>query len=189
MQLDLLEHTTTSSYPLQGSLTSVETGQTLTKKRVSKRKLTKFQKEEIKARKKSGEKARDLMEEFSISESTLYRIIGDYVEKPWDKTIQWGRHLKSRYRMTLDEYAELAKRSEGRCDSCDRKFSPSIYVCVDHNHDTNDIRGLLCMACNTSLGKLQDDPDQIYKLIKYSIRTEHKPFLKSEDLHLSKTHR
>lgn len=40
-------------------------------------------------------------------------------------------------------------------------------LAVDHCHVTGHVRGLLCMLCNTALGKLQDSPDLLRKAIEY----------------------
>ncbi len=33
-----------------------------------------------------------------------------------------------------------------------------VKMSVDHNHETGEIRGLLCRRCNTAIGYLNDDP-------------------------------
>ena len=38
---------------------------------------------------------------------------------------------------------------------------------VDHCHSSNEVRAMLCNGCNTSLGLLNEDPQQIAGLINY----------------------
>lgn len=44
----------------------------------------------------------------------------------------------------------------GRCLICDRV--PGENLCIDHDHATGRIRGLLCKACNLAIGSLRDSP-------------------------------
>lgn len=39
--------------------------------------------------------------------------------------------------------------------------------CVDHNHNTGTVRGLLCHNCNSSLGLLKENVSILEKMIKY----------------------
>ena len=38
---------------------------------------------------------------------------------------------------------------------------------VDHCHDLNRVRGLLCAKCNTAIGLLDDDPDRADAVAAY----------------------
>lgn len=38
---------------------------------------------------------------------------------------------------------------DGKCLICKKEKNK---LCVDHNHDTGKIRGLLCVKCNSNLG-------------------------------------
>ena len=40
-------------------------------------------------------------------------------------------------------------------------------LCIDHDHTTGKVRGMLCHDCNTSLGKFRDNPDILRKAADY----------------------
>jgi hypothetical protein len=41
------------------------------------------------------------------------------------------------------------------------------HLCVDHDHRSGAVRGLLCNACNTALGLLGEQPDRFREAAKY----------------------
>jgi len=57
--------------------------------------------------------------------------------------------------ITEKDFAGMKKSQKGRCAICGDK--PKI-LCVDHDHETGDVRGLLCNGCNVALGYLKDNP-------------------------------
>jgi hypothetical protein len=66
--------------------------------------------------------------------------------------------LKHHYGITLDDYNRMFERQKGRCAICGKhqsKLEKSLVV--DHDHDTNEVRGLLCHHCNLVLGHAKDD--------------------------------
>lgn len=75
--------------------------------------------------------------------------------------------LKKKYGITLEEYNDLLRQQNNLCAICSRKCSTGNKLAVDHCHNTGKIRGLLCQGCNTSLGKMNDDPDLLRKAIDY----------------------
>lgn len=58
---------------------------------------------------------------------------------------------------TEDDYQELFKRQGGRCRTCGRP-SVSKRLAIDHDHDTGEVRGLLCPSdewgCNMIIGRI-----------------------------------
>ena len=61
--------------------------------------------------------------------------------------------------------AQLVKQ-EGCCDCC-RADLESTRWCVDHSHETNKVRGLLCRSCNLAVRKLERVRQVMAYLIKY----------------------
>ena len=73
----------------------------------------------------------------------------------------------------------LWEEQDGRCAGCITPFTlpwertkhadhfSREYVCVDHDHLTDEVRGLLCGKCNIILGKADDRVDILQNLITY----------------------
>lgn len=81
--------------------------------------------------------------------------------------VKW-RSIKRKYKLTQDQFHELAIDGCQVCGSQDQ-------LCVDHDHsccDTaitcgNCVRGVLCKRCNIAEGLFKNDPKNLKKLIKY----------------------
>lgn len=73
-----------------------------------------------------------------------------------------------RYGITLDQYNELFTKQGGRCAICETHQSElPDPLCIDHDHVTNQIRGLVCRTCNLGLGHFKDDPELLLKAVEY----------------------
>lgn len=82
--------------------------------------------------------------------------------------------LYKKYRITLDEYNQMFKQQHGVCAICknpetriDKRINRVSNLAVDHCHDTNKVRGLLCHACNAMLGQAGDSIDRLRSGIEY----------------------
>lgn len=94
------------------------------------------------------------------------------------KGICHAHYIKQRkwkvYGLSLDGYLAMVSEQNGVCKICLRperhpdKASGKIRdMAVDHCHETHRVRGLLCSACNTAIGLLQDDPEVLRRAASY----------------------
>lgn len=80
------------------------------------------------------------------------------------------RWLKALYNMTLDDFESLVVVQNFACKVCRRRFdpeAPELTPCVDHNHESGKVRGLLCRRCNLALGHFEDNPERLMAAIDY----------------------
>ena len=71
------------------------------------------------------------------------------------------------YGLTQAAYDDILKQQNGRCAICERGQKLDSVLCVDHDHDTGQVRGLLCNQCNTGIGLLQDSIGMLASAIIY----------------------
>jgi hypothetical protein len=95
------------------------------------------------------------------------KIREDYKKNP---TKYKNQFLKYRYGITLDEYNQMLISQNGVCEICNQKCPSGYALSVDHCHKTGKVRGLLCVECNTGIGKLQDSVEILSKAISYLVK-------------------
>lgn len=78
--------------------------------------------------------------------------------------------LKRKFGIDAAEYDQLLAQQGHACAIC-RSKTPGNgrvkFFAVDHDHQNNTVRGLLCVQCNTALGNLRDQPDLCEKAAAY----------------------
>jgi hypothetical protein len=89
--------------------------------------------------------------------------------KNYSKDQRKHEALRDAYGISLDQYNEIRKAQNDCCLICERHVLkiPNQVLCVDHDHNTEEIRGLLCFDCNTGLGKFKDNTMILEKALEY----------------------
>ena len=87
-----------------------------------------------------------------------------------NKTIWYRKHdLHRHYNLTIEEWNELFD-AQGKCCAICKSEHPGNkkgHWNTDHDHDTNQVRGILCQPCNRMLGAARDNPDWLLEGAKY----------------------
>lgn len=82
-------------------------------------------------------------------------------------------YYKRNYGITESRYREMKEEQGDRCALCGgegfimNSKRHKERLCVDHDHETGKVRGLLCHNCNRALGLLQDKPELMRKAANY----------------------
>lgn len=111
--------------------------------------------------------------------SRTYGTVATYRCSNPDKIRAWN--LKKNYGITPEEYDGMYDRQGGQCVICSKDglrygtgTAETRYrvLCVDHDHTTGAVRGLLCSRCNRAIGLLGEDHAVLDAAIQYLKRME-----------------
>lgn len=72
--------------------------------------------------------------------------------------------LKNKYGITEEQHKKMLVDQDHKCAICRTDTPP---LCVDHCHYTNNVRGILCSACNKGLGAFKDKPELLIEAASY----------------------
>lgn len=72
-----------------------------------------------------------------------------------------------RFRDEQDFLEWVAKEAEG-CEICGSHEK----LCIDHDHKTGEVRGVLCQGCNQAIGCMGDCKIRLQKAIVYLQRCQ-----------------
>ena len=88
-------------------------------------------------------------------------------KKEWRKTNGKRERLRDKYGISMPQFLEMLNNQNHKCGICQDDF---IEACVDHDHSTGEVRGLLCHKCNAGIGAFQDNPDTLRKALNWLIK-------------------
>lgn len=72
--------------------------------------------------------------------------------------------IKNKYGLTPEQHRAAMEHCQSRCQICG---DAPKKLFVDHDHATGNLRGMLCLRCNTCLGFAKDNPDVLSKAAEY----------------------
>lgn len=87
-----------------------------------------------------------------------------------DNHKQHRNQILKKFNINTNDYGQLFNKQGKKCAIC-RSSKPGRkgvkYLSVDHCHETDKVRGLLCMRCNLLIGQAQDNIDILKSAIDY----------------------
>lgn len=115
--------------------------------------------------------------------ATKARLVANQAKwraKPESREYMRMKAARSRFKKlglpTPDDLEELRQRlGIEACEICDRpswrRASNGVFqqtaLSIDHDHNTNAVRGYLCAHCNLVLGHADDDPERLLLAAQY----------------------
>jgi len=92
----------------------------------------------------------------------------EYRKRPERLKQSLNYYLKRKYGITFDEYDKLLKQQNNCCIICGKhQIELKNRLSVDHNHKTGDVRGLLCVSCNSLIGNAKENIQILKNAIEY----------------------
>lgn len=95
---------------------------------------------------------------------------------------EWSHHvsapgaatrMRSKYGLTIGKHAQMFSDQGGLCAICRdpaRSSKTSEHgsgLVIDHDHETGEVRGLLCARCNAAIGLLDDNAGWMHGAATY----------------------
>lgn len=109
----------------------------------------------------------------SVSEQATNTPEGRRANRQANKDFTRDRDFRKKYGISYADYAALLQKQNGLCACCGRaeskvQFGNVRMLSVDHDHETEKVRGLLCGNCNQGIGYFGNDrPDLLRKAAAY----------------------
>jgi hypothetical protein len=88
------------------------------------------------------------------------------------KAIRMKWHRMAGFSISQEDFEAQFKIQNGRCAICSVEMTigtPRVMIraCQDHNHATNELRGILCVSCNLLIGHCKENEKILANAILY----------------------
>jgi hypothetical protein len=104
-----------------------------------------------------------------VSTCNCFQCASGYNKTAHAKQRNWKRTIAVKYGVEPEQYQQLLEQQNSVCAICGEKDTEfdNARLCVDHDHMTQKVRGLLCRSCNLGLGSFGDDIVRLEAAIQY----------------------
>jgi len=83
----------------------------------------------------------------------------------WKRLSEVARKVKRTFEEVEKWFNHQWLIQQAQCSICGKVFCGDD--CIDHDHNTLELRGLLCFSCNLFIGGAKDNTSILYNAIKY----------------------
>jgi hypothetical protein len=99
-------------------------------------------------------------EQKPYTEFAAHKVLGI---RPNCKRCARSKHIERLYGITIDDYEKMYEDQKGLCALCGSGEVATLNgnvtrLCIDHDHGTGEVRGLLCRGCNHLLDAIEVKP-------------------------------
>ncbi len=98
-----------------------------------------------------------------------------WAKKNPEKTLDMYRRKRAKqFGLTLEQYDAMHSSQKGCCAICQRHESNfKRRLAIDHDHESGNVRQLLCIKCNVIIGHTGDSIEILEAAIAYLVRHGH----------------
>lgn len=92
---------------------------------------------------------------------------------PYDRETVRKQHINHEYDLEYYVYWKMYNEQGAGCWICGKGLSlykgdsDAPTACVDHDHKTGEVRGLLCRNCNTMIGMAEENIGRLFAAANY----------------------
>ena len=80
---------------------------------------------------------------------------------------RWRKQIRERFGLEPEDYWRMYEEQKGLCAICGKPQCVGTKLDVDHDHETGQVRALLCRHCNAGIGMLKDSIELVSKALDY----------------------
>lgn len=99
------------------------------------------------------------------------KYIKEYNHTDENRYKRFLRHKERRYNLSEQDIRDMMDEQRGCCYICSASLINPLFnktdLHVDHNHDTGEVRKLLCGTCNTLVAVVEDKRDLLRMIEQY----------------------